>query len=145
MIGKKSSRLASIGVVLMSICLAGSFPFTQTAFENQDVGSKNDSVAYVKQITRDICSFPIRNPRLRTAAASRPTDPGQGLAQPWPATLPLPGLISPLLVELPNPRSLAVFNPTTLSPPARKTAPFTVEGYGLAAPRPARAFRLAWT
>jgi hypothetical protein len=119
MFGKKTSRLASIGAVLISICLTGSFPLTQAAFENQAGGNKNDSVAYVKQITQDICYLPNRNPRLRTAASSRPTDPGQGLAQPWPpATLPWPGLIRPLLVELPNPRALAVFNPTTRPPPA---------------------------
>jgi len=117
MIGKKPSRLASIGLLVVSVGLTGSLPLTQTALDNRADGHKNDAAAYVKQITRDICTN--RNPRLRTAAASRPADPGPGLAQPWPtATLPWPGLINPLPVEWLNPISLFIFKFAPRSPPA---------------------------
>lgn len=103
----------------MLVCLFGAVSFPHSASESQNASNNNDSISYAKQTIWDSSPLGNRNIRSRLVAATRNAKLEQALPQPlFLSTPPSPYVINLLIVESPTPQSLAIFNPTTRSPPA---------------------------
>lgn len=121
MTGKMSPRLSSLCGALILVCMFGAFAFPHAAFESQAKGNHNDSISYAKQTIWDLSPLPNRGVRPRVLAAMRNVELEHGVAQPlFLSTFPTPYVINSHITELPLPQSLAVFNPTTRSPPSQE-------------------------
>lgn len=102
----------------MLLCLFGVSSLPHAALESQANGSRSSSINYAKQTIRDSSPLPNQSARSRFVTPMRNAKLDYGIVQPlFLSTLPSPYVISPLVVELSIPQSLAVFNPTTRSPP----------------------------
>ena len=118
MTGKMPHRLPSICGALIVFCLVGVFSPPHAAVDNLAEGNQHNSISYAKQTIQDSSPLPNTGGRYRFITFARNARLDYGLAQPlFLSTFPSPYVINPLLVELPVPQSLAVFNPTTRSPP----------------------------
>ncbi len=120
MINKMPPRLASICGALILVCLFGAFSFPRTVFESRAKGNQNSSIRYAKQTIWDLSPLPNRNARSRIIPLMRDAELFRGIAQPLHSLFVFlfPSVINRSVVELPPPQSLAVFHPTTRSPPA---------------------------
>ncbi len=119
MTNKVPPRLASICGALILVYLFGAFAFPKTVFESRDKGDQNSSIRYAKQTIWDLSPLPSRNARSRIIPHMRNADLFRSIAQPlYLFTFLYPSVINLSLVELPHPQSIAIFSPTTRSPPA---------------------------
>lgn len=102
----------------MLSCLFSAVSLTHTALESLTEANHNNSISYAKQTIQDSSPLPNHNLRSRFITLARNARLDYGIVQPlFLSTFPSPYAINPLIVELPPPQSLAVFNPTTRSPP----------------------------
>jgi hypothetical protein len=118
MAGKMPFRLASIGGTLILVCLFGSVSLPRALFDSQTESNQADSIRYAKQIIWDLSPLPNQSVRSRVMAPVRHADLFHCAARALHlSTLAPPAVINHSLDELPRLQSLAVFNPTTRSPP----------------------------
>ena len=119
MSGKLSPKVSSISGALALVCLFGTLSLSWTAFDAKTEDNSTQSICYAKQILLDLAPPSNQSLRSRILASLRNNPLFHCPAQPLhlPAFPPCSSL-HPSIVELLPPQSLAVFHPTTRSPPA---------------------------
>ena len=108
----------------LSVCLIITFSVAYITSESRIDANRTDSTAYAKQLVLDITPFPNEDNRYRPVMSLMDSDLDQDIEQPVRLSgFPASYAMHSFGVELLNPQSLAVSNPSTRSPPAGEAYP----------------------
>lgn len=115
---KMPHRLSSTCAALIVLCLSGSVLLPRAALKEQIEGSRDSSISYAKQIIQDASPLPGNRIRAKFIAPARNAKLDCGLPQPFFLSIfPSPYSLRSRAAAPPRLQPLALFNPTTRSPP----------------------------
>ncbi|MCC8190267.1 MAG: hypothetical protein LIP77_06460 [Planctomycetes bacterium] len=112
-------KRAAICQAMLLVCLSGVVLLPLTAIDSQTTDFPHDPARYARQTICDLPFLPNLRTGVRKTQSPWSTGAFHGLDQPPFHFAALPARVGvSFTIELRNPQSLAVCNPTTRSPPA---------------------------